>query len=220
MKPVGVLLSGCGVFDGSEVHEATLTLYYLDRLGVPRICIAPNAPQTQVINHATGEAQADKRNMLTEAARIARGPVTALDELKADDISALILVGGFGAAKNLSDYAVKGRDLTVRPDVTKILLAMKEANKPIGSLCIASVLLAKVFGDNGLAVEVTIGSDVEVAKDIGSFGAVHTIKLVDEVLVDSPNRIVTTPAYMEAKNVAEIGPGIRRAVELIVDMAN
>lgn len=220
MKPVGVLLSGCGAKDGSEIHEATLTLYYLDRLGVPRICIAPDALQTQVIDHATGVAQTERRNMLTEASRIARGPVTPLDQVGADQLAAIILPGGFGAAKNLCDYAVRGREMTVREDVAALLLAMHKAKKPIGALCIAPVLLAKVFGANNISVELTAGSDVNVAKDIVAFGCRHTIKLVDEVLIDSANRIVTTPAYMEAQNIAQIGPGIRRTVELIVEMAH
>ena len=219
MKRIGVLLSGCGVKDGSEIHEATLTLYYLGRLGVEYTCIAPDAPQASVVNHVTGEVTTESRNMLIEASRIARGPVSSLTEINADDISALIIIGGYGAATNLSDYATAGKNMTVRPDLTALILAMHQARKPVGALCIAPVILAKVFGEAGIAAEISIGNDVNVATDIKSLGVSHVIKLVDEVHVDTTNRLVTTPAYMLAQNIAEIGPGIRKAVETVVDMA-
>ncbi len=218
MKRIGVLLSGCGVRDGSEIHEATLTLYYLGRLGVEHICIAPDEPQASVVNHATGKTTTENRNMLIEAARIARGPVVPLKEISADDISALIIVGGYGAVTSLSDYATEGRNMTVHPGVKALLLSMHQERKPIGALCIAPVILARVFGEAGIAAEISIGNDVNVATDIKSMGVSHVIKLVDEVLIDSTNRLVTTPAYMLAENIAEIGPGIRKAVESVVDM--
>jgi len=219
MKRIGVMLAGCGVKDGSEIHEATLTLFYLSRLGVEYVCISPNEPQSQVINHATDEVTSESRNTLTESARIARGSVTPLSDITADDISALIMVGGLGAASNLSDYAKAGRNMTVHPELADLLTNLHEQKKPIGALCIAPVILAKVFGGSDAKVEVTIGSDVNVATDIKAMGALHVIKLVDEILVDGPNRFVTTPAYMLAENIAEIGPGIRKAVETVVDMA-
>ncbi len=219
MKRIGVLLSGCGVKDGSEIHEATLILYFLDQRGVERICIAPDTAQTQVIDHRSGEAADEQRNVLVESARIARGQIRALSDVRADDLDGLILPGGFGAALNLCDYATKGRQMTVRPDVADLLLALHAHRKPIGAVCIAPVILAKVFGDQGTAVELTIGDDASVAADVEALGATHVIRLVDEAHVDRNNRIATAPAYMRGTNVAQIGPGIEHVVEAVVKMA-
>ena len=219
MKRIGVLLSGCGVKDGSEIHEATLTLYFLDRLGVERICLAPDAPQTAVTDHLSGKPTQERRNMLVESARIARGEIRPLSKVRTDDLDGVILPGGFGAATNLCDYGEKGRDLTVREDVAALLLAMHEQKKPIGAICIAPVVVAKVFGEKGIPVEVTIGDDTQVAGDIEAMGARHVMRLVDEVQIDHANKIATAPAYMLGGNVAEIGPGIRKVVQAVVDMA-
>lgn len=219
MRRFGVLLSGCGVNDGSEIHEATLTLFHLDRMGVERICFAPDAPQTRVVNHATGTEDPSARNMLVEAARIARGAITPLSEVKADDIHGLLIPGGLGAALNLCDYGLKGRDVTVREDVAELLRALREQKKPIGAICIAPVILAKVFGDLGIPIEVTIGGDPKVAADIDSMGAKHVMHLVDEAHVDRKHKIATTPAYMLGSNVAEIAPGIEKVVDTVISMA-
>lgn len=219
MKRIGVLLSGCGVKDGSEIHEATLTLYFLDRQGVARICIAPDAPQAQVVNHVTGEPVTESRNMLVESARIARGELRPISEIRADDLDGLIIPGGFGAATNLCDYGTKGRDMSVREDVSALLLALHEQKKPIGAICIAPVVVAKVFGQKGMAVEVTIGDDPQVGGDIEAMGAKHFMRLVDEAQVDQENKIVTAPAYMLGQNVAQIGPGIEKVVEAVVSLA-
>ena len=218
MRRFGVLLSGCGVQDGSEVHEATLTLYFLDRQGVARLCTAPRGPQRRVVDHLSGQEAAETREILTESARIARGEITPLDQLDPDQIDGLLIPGGFGAALNLCDYGVQGRKMKVREDVRDLLLALHEAGKPIGAICIAPVLVAKVFGERGVAAEVTIGSDPSVAADIESFGARHKIHLVDEVHIDRTHKIVTTPAYMLGSNAAEIGPGIEKLVEAVLSL--
>ncbi len=219
MRRFGVLLSGCGVHDGSEIHEATLTLFHLDRMGVERICIAPDAPQTRVINHATGEEDTPARNMLVEAARIARGAVTPVSEVKADDIHGLLIPGGLGAALNLCDYGLKGRDMTVREDVAELVRGLCEQKKPIGAICIAPVIVAKVFGDLGLPVELTIGGDPTVGADIDAWGAKHMMHLVDEAHVDRTHKVSTTAAYMLGTNVAEIAPGIEKVVDTVISMA-
>ncbi|MCK4303080.1 MAG: isoprenoid biosynthesis glyoxalase ElbB [Candidatus Eisenbacteria sp.] len=219
MKQIGVLLSGCGVKDGSEIHEATLILYFLDRQGVNRLCIAPDAPQAHVINHATGEEAKESRGILVESARIARGDIRPISQVSAQDLDGIMIPGGFGAALNLCNYGRSGRDCTVREDVSTLLLALHEQKKPIGAVCIAPVLVARVFGQKGITVEVTIGDDPGVAADIEAMGARHVMRLVDEVQVDRANKIATAPAYMLGGNVAEIGPGIQKAVEAIVEMA-
>ncbi len=219
MKRIGVLLCGCGVKDGSEIHEAVLALLYLDQRGVERQCLAPDAPQPRVVHHLTGAETPERRNMLVEAARLARGQITPLAQVQPDDLHGLIVVGGFGAAANLCDYATRGRQMSVRPDVADLLAALHGQGKPLGAICIAPVILAKVFGDRGLAVEVTVGDDVGVAADIAHFGAVHVMRRVDEIHVDRAHRIVSTPAYMLGATVAEIAPGIEHLVDAVVKLA-
>ena len=219
MKRIGVLLSGCGVKDGSEIHEATLILYFLDRQGVERICVAPDSPQAHVMNHATGEEAQESRSILVESARIARGDIRPVSQLRADDLDGIMIPGGFGAALNLCDYGKKGRDCTVREDVSALLLALHQQKKPIGAVCIAPVLVARVFGQKGITVQVTIGDDPGVAADIEAMGGQHVMRLVDEAQIDRANKIATAPAYMLGSNVAEIGPGIQKAVDAVVEMA-
>ncbi len=219
MKRIGVLLSGCGVKDGSEIHEAVLTLLYLDQRGVERVCIAPEMPQTRVIDHLSGQPMAGERSVLVESARIARGQITPLARIRPEELSGLIVPGGLGAAVNLCDYGLQGRAMRVRPDVAELLLAMHTQGKPIGAICIAPVLVAKVFGDQGIAVEVTVGDDTGVAADIAAFGAVHVMRRVDEIHTDRTHRIVSTPAYMLGQNVAQIAPGIEHVVDTVVKFA-
>ncbi len=218
MKKIGVLLSGCGVNDGSEIHEATLALYFLDRQGVERVCIAPDGPQTRVVDHLSGGQVDEERFMLTEAARIARGDIRPLDGDTAEQIDGLVLPGGYGAVLNWCDYATRGREMTVREDVASLLLRLHERKKPIGAMCIAPVVLARVFGGQGIAVQLTIGDNPTVGGDIEAMGAQHVIQLVDEVAVDRAHKVVSTPAYMLGENVAQIGPGIEKLVETVVGM--
>ncbi len=219
MRRFGVLLSGCGVNDGSEIHEATMTLYHLDRMGVERVCFAPDAPQARVFDHLRGEDANEGRNMLVEAARIARGEIQPLSKADPDELNGLLIPGGFGAALNLCDYGLKGRDLTVREDVERLIMAIHEQKKPIGAICIAPVVVAKVLGSRSIPVELTIGGDPKVSSDIEAMGAVHAMHLVDEIHVDRAHKVVSTPAYMLGKNVAEIAPGIERLVDAVLSMA-
>jgi enhancing lycopene biosynthesis protein 2 len=210
MAKVAVILSGCGVFDGSEIHEAVLTLLALDREGIDYQCLAPNT-EFAVINHLTHKPTGEKRNVLEESARIARGKVEDLAAASADDYDAVFLPGGFGAAKNLCTYAQKQAACEVDPAVRKFLLAMHRAGKPIGAICIAPVILARVFGTNG-SPRLTIGTDPKTANHIEEMGAEHISSPVDDVCVDVENRMVTTPAYMLAEGIYEAARGIDRLV--------
>ncbi len=217
MAKIGVLLAGCGVNDGSEIHEAVLTLLALDQLGVERLCMASNIKQRDVVDHLLGEAVSETRNVLVESARIARGEISDLADISAADIDAVILPGGFGAAKNLSDFAVAGAQAEVHPEVLRLLQEMHKAKKPIGALCIAPAVLARALG--AFEPELTIGNDLATAKLLESFGARHQECPVDDIVVDQRNRLVTTPAYMLGPGLREIVTGIDKLVRQIVTMA-
>ncbi len=215
-KKVGVLLSGCGVFDGTEIHEAVLTLLALDRAGAEIICMAPDIDQMHVINHLTQEATDEKRNVLVESARIARGETRNLKDVSASDLDALIVPGGLGAAKNLSDFAIKGPGGSVNPEVKRILLEMVSAGKPVGAICIAPATLTKALSDK--KPEVTIGSDQQTASAIEAMGGRHITCTVDMIHIDQKNKIVTTPAYMLGPGIKDVAVGIEKLVNQIMSM--
>lgn len=215
-KRIGVLLSGCGVYDGAEIHEATLTLYFLDRAAARVIIMAPNIPQHHVINHLTGEVTHETRNVLVESARIARGQIRDVATVTADDLDAIILPGGFGAAKNLSSVAFDGPNARVDPEVSRLLLGMVAAKKPIGALCIAPALLSKVLSGKG--VTLTIGTDEGVAGAIEKMGNRHQQSNADTIVIDSANNIVTTAAYMCAASIGAAGEGIEKLVNQMMKM--
>lgn len=217
MARIGVLLSGCGVFDGAEIHESVLTMLALDRAGAEIICMAPNIEQHHVVNHLTQEEMAEKRNVLVESARIARGEIKDLKEVKGADLDGLILPGGFGAAKNLSDFAFKGADSTVQPEVKRILEEMSAANKPIGAICISPAPLAKALAEK--KPEVTIGNDQGTAEAIETMGGQHKSCTVDMIHVDAGNNVVSTPAYMLGPGIKEVAVGIEKLVNKVVELA-
>lgn len=216
-KKIGVLLSGCGVFDGSEIHEAVLTLLFLDQAGVEIVCMAPNTDQLHVIDHTSQTATDEKRNVLTESARIARGNIADLATVTAQQIDGLIIPGGFGAAKNLSNFAVKGPDAVVNPQVQRILEEMTAAKKPIGAVCIAPATVARALA--GRQPQVTIGTDMGTAAAIETMGGKHVACKVDEIHVDSKNKIVTTPAYMLGPGIKDVAVGIEKLVKKVIEMA-
>lgn len=216
-KKTGVLLSGCGVFDGSEIHEAVLTLLFLDRAGAEIICLAPDMDHFGVINHLTSEASAEKRNVLVESARIARGEIKNLKDVSAADLDALILPGGFGAAKNLSDFAVNGPDAAVHPQVRQLISDMAGAGKPVGGICIAPATLTCALADK--KPEVTIGNDIDTAAAIEKMGGQHVNCAVDEIHVDETNQIVTTPAYMLGPGIRDVAAGIEKLVAKVLELA-
>lgn len=218
MKNVGVVLSGCGVYDGAEIYESVITLLALDRAGAHVICMAPNVDQAHVINHLTGEESAETRNVLVEAARIVRGNIQDIQEVSGHDLDALIFPGGFGAAKNLSTFAFKGTDCTVHGDVARLVGQVHQDGKPIGAICISPVVLAKVFGGE-VQLELTIGSDPDTAEAINKMGGKHKEASVTDIVVDTANKVVTTPAYMCANNVSEAAAGIEKLVAKVLEMA-
>lgn len=211
-----VILAGSGVFDGSEIHEATFTLYAILKNGGEYEIFAPDIEQYHVINHITGEEMNEKRNVLIESARIARGNIKNINEFKAEDFDALIFPGGFGVAKNLSDLAFKGSDMKVLPEVEKVIKDMVAMSKPIGALCISPVIVAKVLED----VDVTIGQDEETAKVIESFGARHKTTNHGEVVVDTKYKVATTPCYMLNATVMDIHDGAVNVVKAMMEMLN
>jgi enhancing lycopene biosynthesis protein 2 len=216
-KKIGVLLAGCGVKDGSEIHEATLTLYFLDIHGAEIICMAPNKKQFDVVNHQTGSPVDENRNVLQEAARIARGNIFDVKSVKADQLDAIIVPGGFGAAKNLCTFAKDGPNCKVDEDVATLLKEMHQKKKPIGALCIAPTMIARLFGSE-FAPELTIGTDPGTARAIEEMGARHKPSKVNEIVVDAHNRIVTTSCYMLAQSIKEVGAGAEKLVEQIMSM--
>ena len=215
-KKVGVLLSGCGVFDGAEIHESVITLLALDRAGAEAVCMAPNVPQAHVLNHLTNEEMDETRNVLVESARIARGEIKDLAQVKADDLDGLIIPGGFGAAKNLSDFAFKGPEGSVNPEVKRILDEMLDQGKPVGALCIAPATLTMALGDR--SPEVTIGTDEGTAGVIEAMGGKHKACPVESFVVDGKNKIVTTPAYMLGPGIKDVAAGIEKLVDQVLSM--
>ena len=208
---VGVILSGCGFKDGTEIREAVLALLALDRAGAEVRCFAPDVEQVAVIDHLKGQpAAGEKRNVLVESARIARGQIEDVKKAQAKDLDALVLPGGFGAAMNLSTFATKGKDATVNTDVARILRDMHAARKPIGAICIAPAVVAKALGF--AHPRLTIGNDKGTAAAIEACGAIHQDCPVESFVVDRENRIVSTPAYMYGARLSEIATGIDRCV--------
>lgn len=215
MKKVAVVLAGCGVYDGAEINEAVLTLLALEQNGASYQCFAPDMDQMHVINHLTGKEMPETRNVLVEAARIARGNIKDIKEASVDEFDALLVPGGFGAAKNLSDFAVKGTDMTVQPDFLAFAQGMHKAGKPIGLICIAPAMSAKIIG---AGVQCTIGNDAETAAAIEAMGAKHIACPVDEARVDEAHKLVTTPAYMLAGSISEAAAGINACVRSVLDL--
>jgi len=215
MPKVGLVLSGCGVNDGSEIHEAVITMLELDKAGAEMVLMAPNIDQLHVINHATGEEMDDSRNVLIESARIARGNIEDIAVVTSDNIDALILPGGFGVAKNLSDYAMAGMECSINPDVLRLSRQVHNDGKPIGVICIAPAIMAKILAGD---TELTIGFDEQTASDIDAMGAKHVLCPVDQIVVDKDKKVVSTPAYMEAKSIKEAASGIEKLVSEIFNM--
>ncbi len=220
MARVVVCLSGCGVFDGSEIHESVLTLLALGQAGAEVICCAPNVDQADVVNHLTRSPVAgEKRNVLVESARIARGEIRDLAAIRADAIDALIFPGGLGAARNLSTFASDGASCSVHPEVERLVGEMLEARKPIGAICIAPAMLARIVGGRGLQATVTIGTDTETAAAIEQMGIGHADCACESFITDERHRLVTTPAYMLGKGPAEVFEGIRGLVGEVLRLA-
>ena len=216
MAKIGVVLSGCGVMDGSEIHESVLTLLALNKHGAEALCVAPNMDQVHVINHLTQQEMKEKRNVLVESARIARGKIRDIKTVRASEIDGLIFPGGYGAAKNLCSFAFDGPDCKVHPEVARLAKEVHGAGKPIGAICISPVLIAKIF--QGSSLKLTIGTDKETAGAIEKLGQTHILCGVREALIDREQRVVTTPAYMLAQNLSEAYAGIEKLVSEVITL--
>jgi enhancing lycopene biosynthesis protein 2 len=217
MKKIGIILSGCGFLDGSEIHEAVLTLLAIDRAGAEAFCFAPDTDQYHVINHCTGGVITNEsRNILVESARIARGAITDIFEINTFNLDALILPGGYGAAKNLSTYAFNGVSCDVNPDVATAVQSFYNAGKPLGFICIAPVIAAKILGTEH--IELTIGNDPQTAADIEAMGARHINCPVRDIVISEKRKVVSTPAYMEETTISEVARGIDKLVGEIISL--
>jgi enhancing lycopene biosynthesis protein 2 len=213
-KKIAVILSGCGHQDGAEIHEATLTLWAIHKHGAEYQCFAPNIMQHHVLNHMTGQEMDEQRNVLIEAARIARGKIQDLAEFNADTVDGLVMPGGVGAAKNLCTYAFDGPDCAVNPDVERAVRAVHQAGKPIGALCIAPVLLARILGN----VTLTVGQDKKTEEHVIQLGAAHQPTIQGEIAVDRENKIVTTPCYMLESGVDQIAEGADKLIQALLEL--
>lgn len=217
MKKVAVILSGCGVYDGSEINESVLTLLALDHAKAEVTCAAPNIVQKHVIDHTTGSEMIDEdRNVMREASRISRGEIASLDNLNVSEFDAVIFVGGFGAAKNLSSYAFDGVNYDVDPGVVDLIQQAHAEGKALGFMCIAPVLAARALGQHG--VQLTIGNDPETAAALEAKGAKHVECPVDQAVTDQENRVVSTPAYMLANSISEAEAGITKLVKAVLEL--
>ena len=214
MKKIAVVLAGNGVYDGSEIHEATITLLTIARNGAQYQCFAPDIEQAHVINHLTGKEMPETRNVLVEAARIARGNIKPLSAYNAKEFDALVFPGGFGVAKNLCNYAFEGTNCTVNRDVEKAIRSTVIEEKPIGALCISPVLIAKVLVD----VEVTIGNEKAASSAIETLGATHITKSHGEIVYDEKYKLVTTPCYMLDATIDQIADGVENVIKKILEI--
>ena len=216
-KRVGVILSGCGFLDGAEIQEAVLALYFLDRAGAEIQCFAPDRDQMHVVNHLTGDATSEMRNVLVESARIARGEIRDVSQATMSELDALVMPGGFGAAKNLSDFVAKGPDADVDPNVVRLVGEAVKAGKPIVAICISPAVLAAALAKNGYSAKLTIGSDEGTAAAIEKLGSNHQQCPVDRCVADDDRKILTTPAYMLGPGPKDVGAGIEQAIEKLME---
>lgn len=223
---IGVLLSGCGVYDGAEIHEATLTLLSIAEIGAEAVCISVDREQHHVVNHTNGEEMKESRNMLVEASRIARGNISNINEISPSDIDGLIIPGGFGSAKSFTKWAFEGPEGAILPEVKLLIVNMLNVGKPVAALCVSPVVMAKALEGSNIEANMTIGSDKEESPyDIQGFsggleslGATTEMKTVREILIDSTNKIITAPCYMMDANILDVRKNVRSAVEALRDL--
>jgi enhancing lycopene biosynthesis protein 2 len=215
-RKVAVILSGCGVYDGSEIYESVITLLRLDQRGATVQCFAPNIEQMHVINHLTGEEMPERRNVLTESARLARGEINDLRELNVEAFDALIMPGGFGAAKNLCDFATQGAGMKILPEVLSVAQGFAKAGKPVGMMCIAPTMAAQIFGPG---VVCTLGNEDDPAAAASrEMGVEHQACEVTEIVEDPRRKLVTTPAYMLAESISDAASGIYKLVDRVLEL--
>ncbi len=218
-KRIGVVLSGCGFLDGAEIQESVVTLLAIDRAGAQAVCMAPNIDQMHVVNHRSGQETPERRNVLDESARIARGEIQDIKDVRSANLDALILPGGYGVAKNLCDFAIKGENCHVQPEVARLIRETLKAKKPIGVICIAPAVMAKMAQEEGIRIKLTIGNDVGTSSALKKMGIEHLDTPVDQIVLDKEHKIVSTPAYMLVRRISEIATGIEKLVKTVVEMA-
>ena len=218
VKKIGVLLSGCGYFDGAEIHESVITLLAIDRAGARAVCMAPDIDQMHVVNHITSEEMSEKRNVLIESSRIARGNIQDVKKVRAADLDALILPGGYGAAKNLCDFVTKGELCSVDSGVAELVRSVGQEGKPIGVICIAPALMARVAQGTGETLKLTIGNDAGTATALKKMGVEHVDARADEIVIDEAHKLVSSPAYMCARSISEAAEGIEKLVQAVLKM--
>jgi enhancing lycopene biosynthesis protein 2 len=216
MKKIAIILSGCGVYDGTEIHESVLSLLAIERNGASWHCFAPDIEQLHVVNHKTGELAEEKRNVLVESARIARGNIEDLATLNADEFDALLLPGGFGAAKNLTDFAVNGAECSINTHVASACRDFYHAGKPVGYLCIAPTIMPLIYGEG---VRGTVGSDPDTVAAFSAMGGEHVACPVDDIVYDERYQALSTPAYLLAKNISEAASGIDKLIHKLIEIA-
>ncbi|MBD78461.1 MAG: isoprenoid biosynthesis protein ElbB [Crocinitomicaceae bacterium] len=225
-KKVLVVLSGCGVYDGSEIHESVLTLLALNDNGIEYQCAAPNLEQHHVINHLNGEEMSEARNILVESARIARGDIRELATVDVNEYAGVVLPGGFGAAKNLTKWAFEGPNGEIDLSVKKVLVEARKADLPIVAFCMSPVVLAKAFEGERVNAELTVGTDQEpspyeinaISEGMNSIGSVSKKATVQEIIIDTENKLITSPCYMMEASISQINTGIRKAIEAFSSM--
>jgi enhancing lycopene biosynthesis protein 2 len=223
---IGVLISGCGVYDGAEIQEVVLTMLAIQEIGAHAVCIGLNEPQHHVVNHLTGEEMQDQRNMMVEAARITRGKIIDISEVEPADIDGLVIPGGFGSAKNFTDWAFKGAGSSIHPKVKLMVVNLVNIGKPIAALCVSPVVVAKSLEGSNLRTRVTIGTDKESSpysisdfvSGLESTGTEVVMKTIREIEIDEANKIITAPCYMMDANIVEVRKNIRKAIEALRDL--
>ncbi len=209
MKKFAIVLAGCGVYDGAEIHEAVMAMYAVMKNGAEYQLFAPDIAQHHVVNHVTGAEMPESRNVLVESARIARGKIEPITDLDLRDFDALLFPGGFGVAKNLCSYAFKGADFEVLPQVSKVIRDALSLRKPIGAMCISPVLLAKIIGD----ITITVGPNEGDAFNVKAMGANHLVTKPGDVIIDEKHRIFTTPCYQLNSTIVQIAEGADNIVK-------
>ncbi len=223
---IAVILSGCGVYDGAEIHESVAVLYHVDRLGHTAVLFAPDAPQHHVVNHLNGETMPENRNMLVEAARIARGNIRPLQQFQESEVDAMILPGGFGAAKNLSDWAFHGPSGNAEPETAKAIQAMVKAGKPVAALCMAPVVLAKALEGTGVQPTLSVGHAsqaspypiADIHQGMQQTGAQTENVGVPDVVIDAKNKLVTAPCYMMEASITQVFQNAEKAIQALISL--
>jgi enhancing lycopene biosynthesis protein 2 len=223
---IGILLSGCGVYDGTEIQEAVLSMLAITEAGHDYKCISVNKNQYHVVNHLTGETMDENRNMMVESARIARGEVQDINEISPAIIDGLVIPGGFGAAKNFTTWAFNGPDSDILPEVKLLIVNLVNAGKPIAALCVSPVVIAKALQNSNIQPTLTLGTTKEQSpyniedfhKGVESIGAKTEEKPITDILVDYDNKIITAPCYMMNANILEVKNNIKKAVNQLIKM--